>query len=291
MKSKKITRGIFSVVIILLSIIFVIPFLTIISASFTDELTLKQFGYSLIPAKFSLEAYSYIFKYSFGEILSSYGVTIFVSAVGTVCGVTIMSLMAYPLARQDFKYRRVFSFFLYFTMLFSGGMVPSYILISKYLHLTDTIWVLILPQLLSAWNIFLLRTYFSSVPMDILESAKIDGLNERGIFVKMIIPLSKHGVATISLFMLLMYWNEWFASMLYINSDKYISLQYLLVKMLNNAEFLKNNAGAASVNTEVLPGKNLRMATCILAAGPMIAVFPFFQKYFVKGVMVGSVKG
>lgn len=290
MKSKKITRRVFSVMLIILSIVFVIPFLIVLSASFTPEMTLKQFGYSVIPQKLSLEAYEYIFKNSLTQIISSYGVTIFVSTVGTICGVIIMSMIAYPISRPDFKYRKPISFFLYFTMLFSGGMVPSYILISKYLHLTDTIWVLILPQMLGAWNIFLLRTYFASVPTEILESAKIDGLNERGIFIKMIVPLSKHGIATISLFMLLMYWNEWFSSMLYINNDQYVSLQYLLVKILNSVEFLKNNA-AGMVNEEVLPGKNLRMATCILAAGPMIAVFPFFQKYFVKGVMVGSVKG
>ncbi len=290
MKEKKIKKVIFSIVVILLSLLFIVPFVTIISASFSSELSLKQFGYSIIPKEFSLEAYEYIFKYSIDGILSSYAVTIFVSAVGTIAGIIVMSMMAYPLARPDFKYRRIISFFLYFTMLFSGGQVASYILISKYLHLTDTIWVLILPLMLSAWNIFLLRTYFASVPREILESAKVDGLNERGIFVKMIIPLSKHGIATISLFSLLMYWNEWFSSMMYINSDKIVSLQYLLVKMLNNVAFLESDA-SGMLSSQTPPEDNMRMATCILAAGPMIMVFPFFQKYFVKGVMVGSVKG
>lgn len=290
MKKKKLTEIILSVIIIMLSAIFIIPFLCILSASFTSELALKMNGYSIFPSEFSLDAYSFIFENNLDELLKSYGVTIFVSGVGTVLGLIVMCGLAYPISRSDFKYKNIISFFIYFTMLFNGGTVSKYILISNYLHLTDTIWVLILPLMISAWNIFLLRTFFAAVPKEIIESARIDGLKELGIFIKMMIPLSMHGIATIALFTLLMYWNEWYSSMLYINSDKIISLQYMLVKLLNNVKFLTQNTSGI-VTSEVPPEDNIRMATCILAAGPMIMVFPFFQKYFVKGITVGSVKG
>ena len=290
MKKKKISQYICSTIIVLISLIFIVPFLCVLSASFTSEMALKMNGYSIIPSEFSLSAYSFIFENNLDELLSSYGVTIFVAVVGTILGLVFMCGIAYPISRRDFKYKNIISFFIYFTMLFSGGTVSKYIVISNYLHLTDTIWVLILPLMLSAWNIFLLRTYFSAVPNEIVESARIDGLKELGIFTKMILPLSMHGIATVGLFTLLMYWNEWYTSMLYMNNDKIISLQYMLVKLLNNVKFLtKNASGIAS--TEIIPEKNIRMATCILAAGPMVMVFPFFQKYFVKGIMVGSVKG
>lgn len=290
MKKKKLTQFILSAVIILVSALFIIPFLSILSASFTSELALKMHGYTVLPSEFSLEAYSYIFENNLDELLKSYGVTIFVSGVGTVLGLILMCGLAYPISRSDFRYKNTISFIIYFTMLFNGGTVSKYLLISNYLHLTDKIWALILPLMLSAWNIFLLRTYFQAVPKEIIESARIDGLKEIGIFIKMVLPLSMHGIATIALFTLLMYWNEWYSSMLYINSDKIISLQYMLVKLLNNVKFLTQNASGIS-SAEVPPEDNIRMATCILAAGPMIAVFPFFQKYFVKGITVGSVKG
>lgn len=290
MKQKKVTKIVMTVIMIAVAILFLVPFATILSASFSSELSLKQYGYGVLPRQLSIEAYRFIFKNSFGELLNSYKTTIFVSAVGTVGGVLLMSGMAYPLSQKEFKYRRVLGFYIYFTMLFSGGMVPSYILIANYLKMKDTIWVLIVPGLMAGYNVFLLRTYFSSVPAEILESARIDGLSELGIFFKMAIPLSKHGIATISLFMLLSFWNEWFRSMLYINTDKIVSLQYMLVKILNNVNFLTQNASGL-MNAEEIPEENIRMATCVLAAGPMVAAFPFFQKYFVKGVMVGSVKG
>ncbi len=290
MKQKRTTQIILSTIIILVSAIFLIPFLCVVSASFTSEMALKMNGYTILPSEFSLSAYEFIFENNLDELLSSYVVTIFVSVVGTVLGLIFMCGIAYPISRSDFKYKNIISFFIYFTMLFNGGTVAKYILISNYLHMTDTIWVLIIPLMLSAWNIFLLRTYFSAVPKEIVESARIDGLKEIGIFIKMIFPLSLHGIATVGLFTLLMYWNEWYSSMLYMNSDEIISLQYMLVKLLNNVKFLTQNASGIVTN-EILPEDNIRMATCVLAAGPMVIVFPFFQKYFVKGITVGSVKG
>lgn len=276
-------------VMILLSAACLIPFILIISASFTGETALKVDGYSLIPSEFSLEAYKYIFA-SPHDIISAYGVTIFITVFGTIFGTLFMTMLAYPLSREDYKYKNIFSFYIYFTMLFSGGLVPTYLLVAKYLKLKDTVWALIFPILMSGWNVFLLRMFLKSIPISLIEAANLEGASEFKIFFKIIIPLGKVGIVTVALFTALNYWNDWYQSMLYIDNGDITSLQYLLYRVMNKVNLAKEYAGT-SANLEKLPDENLRMALCVIAAGPMLVVFPFFQKYFSKGIIVGSVKG
>ncbi len=275
--------------LIVLSLACLIPFILILSVSFTSESAIQQLGYSLIPTDFSLEAYSYVFRNP-AEVISAYGSTIFITVFGTVLGTLIMSMLAYPMSRADFCLRNVFSFYVYFTMLFSGGLVPTYILVTRYLGLKDTIWALIFPILVSGWNVMLLRMFMTSVPISLIEAASLEGAGEFRIFFSIVFPLSKVGVVTVGLFTALSFWNDWYQAMLYIDHGSLTTLQYMLYRVMNKVNLAKEYGGAALMN-EKLPGENLRMALCVVAAGPMLLVFPFFQKYFSKGIIVGGVKG
>lgn len=286
---KPVSNALNHAVLILLSIICVVPFLLVLSVSFTSEAGINANGYGLIPSQFSTEAYEYIFSNA-GEVVSAYGVTIFITVVGTIVGTIVSAMLAYPLSRKNFKLQSVLSFYIYFTMLFSGGLVPTYLLVTKYLGLKDTITALILPILLSAWNIFLLRTFFSSIPTALIEAVSIEGASEFTIFFKIILPVGKVGVVIIALFSALNYWNDWYQSMLYIDRSNIQSLQYMLYRVMQKTNLAKE-MGGAMIYTEKAPNENLRMALCVVAAGPMLFVFPFFQKYFAKGITVGSVKG
>lgn len=277
--------------LILVALACVLPFFLVISVSLSSEASIVEYGYQLIPKEFSTAAYQYLLKYP-KQVLDAYKVTIIVSVVGTFISVLMMSGLAYPLSRQDFRWRGKLALFIYFTMLFNGGMVPTYIMISRYLHLKNTIFVLILPLLVNAWNVFLLRTFFQKMPVSLVESAKLDGANELYIFFKIALPLTKTGIATITIFMFLAYWNDWYLSMLYMSNDEIVSLQYMMYRILSNVEFL-TKAGAVSggmVDKSSIPDVNIRMAICVIAAGPMIFLFSFFQKYFTKGIVVGAVK-
>ena len=265
------------------------------SASFTDEQTLLAEGYKLFPSQFSLEAYRYVFR-SPGQLIDSYQVTIIYSFLGTFLAVLIMSMMAYPLSRSNYKYKKIVMFFVFFTMLFSGGLIPTYIWNTRFLHLGDTIWIYILPNLVNAFHIIVIRTFFQGLPPALMESAKIDGARELQIFFKIVIPLSKPVIATIALLTLLARWNDWNTALIYIKSKELYSLQYLLQKILREAQFVKDMADAAPVtgidiDMSNLPSETIRFAMCMVAAGPMLVVFPFFQKYFAKGLTVGAVKG
>ena len=280
---------------ILLSLCFVLPILTVLSVSFTDEATLLEAGYSLIPKKFSSLAYSYIFSNP-EDLINGYVVTIFISGVSTFLSLLVTTALAYALSRQNFAYRKFITYYIFFTMLFSGGLVPSYILITQYLHLGNSIWVYIIPGLVSAWNVIVVRTFIHGIPSALVESAKIDGASEYRIYAQIIIPLSKPVIATIGLLTLLGKWNEWQASMLYIRDTRLYTLQYLLQRMLLDAQFAQSMAdnmpGSISIDEVVkVPSESMRFAMCVLAAGPMLVVFPFFQKYFSKGLTVGAVKG
>jgi putative aldouronate transport system permease protein len=204
-------------------------------------------------------------------------------------------MCAYALSRVDFKFRRQITFYLFFTMLFSGGLVPSYILVTRYLHLKDNILSLILPGLVNVFFIFMLRTFFQSLPFSIIESCVMDGAGEFRIFAQIIIPLSKPALATVGLMIMLNYWNEWFSALLYINKNELRPLQYLLQQMLLQVEALtreiSEGSGATMLDPTKVPTETTRMAMAVIATGPMLLVFPFFQKYFVKGLTVGSVKG
>lgn len=294
-KSKRIPNIMINIMFCRGSLVFILPFVLIISASFSDEQTLLSEGYKLIPSVFSTEAYKYVFRNP-QQLLDSYKVTIIYSIVATVLGVVVMAMLAYPLSRPNYKYKKIATFFIFFTMLFSGGLIPTYIWITRYLHLGDTIWVYILPCLVNAFHVIVIRSFFQGLPQALMESAKIDGASELQTFFKIVMPLSKPVIATISLLTLLSRWNDWNTALIYIKSSNLYSLQYLLQKILREAEFVKNMAESSPVagvdlDLSNLPSVTIRFAMCMVAAGPMLIIFPFFQKYFAKGLTVGAVKG
>ncbi|MEK8128027.1 carbohydrate ABC transporter permease [Paenibacillus filicis] len=282
------------VFMVLLSIAFLIPIVAIVSISLSNDGDIAQYGYRLLPARLDLEAYSFIFSTPL-TLLHSYKATLIMSAAGTFLSLVMISTCAYALSRRDFAYRRIITFYLFFTMLFSGGLVPFYILMTHYFHLQNTYAALIIPVLGNVWYVFLMRTFFQQLPDALAESATIDGAGELRIYVSIILPLSKPVLATIGLMQLLTYWNSWYPALLFISQKDMYPLQYLLQVMLQNInEITRNMQDNVMVDLTAaanLPTENMRMAMCILAIGPMLFVFPFFQKYFAKGLTVGSVKG
>ncbi|WP_235886389.1 carbohydrate ABC transporter permease [Paenibacillus cymbidii] len=277
---------------ILFSLFCVVPFLFVLSGSFTDETALTVEGYRLIPAEFSLSAYRYVLERP-DALIRGYLVSAIVTAAGTAFALFVSTLLGYAITRKDYSYRNATSFYIFFTMLFSGGLVPWYILIVNYLHLGDTLFALILPYTVIPMFVLFLKGFLSGIPHELYESAKIDGAGEWTIFVRVVLPLSKPGLATVGLFYALHYWNDWYLSLMFIDNNKLIPLQAILYRLMNDIDFLTKNAVvAASVGVDFsrLPSETARMATAVLAAGPMLVVFPFFQKYFVKGLIVGSVK-
>lgn len=277
-------------VVALMALVCLIPFVLLISASFTAESYIRFHGYNLWPQEFSLEAYGVIFRNP-QTIINAYGVSILITGVGTFLGLMTTTAAAYVLSRQDFKYRNVFSFFFYFTTLFNGGMVSTYIFYIQYLHLKDSLWALILPGLFNVFYLLIMRSFCSAVPSALIESAKIDGAGEYRIFFQIVLPLLKSGMATIGLFLALGYWNDWYNAMLYINSSNKYPLQYMLYNMLQQQQALARIASQLGIVVADLPSNSLKMAMAVVATGPIILVYPFVQKYFVKGVTVGSVKG
>ena len=278
-------------VMLSITALFLIPLLVVVSASFTDEIALTRNGFGIWPSQFSLAAYNYILLDP-SQILRAYGVTAIVTIVGTVLGVVIMSLLAYVLFRHDFTWRRPMAFFVFFTMLFNGGLVPTYILITQYLKLRNTLPVLILPYLVVPWFVFLLRTYFLTLPKEFVESAKIDGANEWQIYRHIIMPLSTPALATIGLFCILMFWNDWWLALLYIDEPKLYPLQYLLFAILRNAEFLSSNASSLAMLTSTRPPlQTTRMAMAVIAIGPVAVAFLVLQRYFIRGITLGGIKG
>lgn len=293
MKKKNIrAQIIITLVFIVICLSVFIPFMLLVSASFSNEKDVVINGFKLIPEHFDLSAYKYVFK-NIDDVLEAYKVTITFSVVGMLLSTLLMALAAYPLSSPKMRGKTGFAFYFYFTMLFSGGLVPTYILITQYLHLNDTMWVYILPGLISPWYVFMMRTFFSEIPASLSESMKIDGASEYRIFFQLIIPLSKPVIATVALFIFLVKWNDWNTSMLYINDQKLISLQYLLQKQLREIQFIEQNVQSSTVDLGVgqIPTTTIQMAMAMVVAGPAMLVFPFFQKYFVKGLRVGAVKG
>ncbi|UKS29518.1 carbohydrate ABC transporter permease [Paenibacillus sp. HWE-109] len=272
------------------AILCLIPFLLLISASITENESIFKDGYRLIPSKFSLEAYQVIFKAPM-DMLRAYSVTIQLTLLGTITGLFVTSMTAYVLQRYDFKYRNHFAFFFYFTTLFSGGLIPAYILVVRYLQLKDHFLSLLLPGLLSAWLIFLMRNFIKTIPDAIIESAKMDGAGDFKIFIRLIVPLATPGLATIGLFIALNYWNDWFHAMLYIEDRKLFPLQYFLYNMLNKAKFAETVVSEASIVLPEVPTESLKMAMAVVATGPIVFLYPFVQKYFVKGLTIGAIKG
>ncbi len=293
---KKISKGnlLIHIFFIFLCVLFITPMLYVISVSFSSQEAIETFGYRLIPKEFSVEAYRYVFRNP-TQLINSYKVTIFNSVVGTALSVLVMAMVAYPLSRSNFRYRKPLTFYIFFTMLFSGGLIPSYILNTQYLGLGNNILIYIIPSLASAYNIIIIRTFFQQLPQELMESAKLDGAGELRIFSQIVIPLSKPVIATIALMTMLVKWNDWYTTLIYIRDSELFTLQYMLQKILREVEFMKAMAQSSmgisiDLSTE-LPEEPARFAMVIVAAGPMLVIFPFFQKYFTRGLTIGAVKG
>lgn len=281
-------------ILILVTVVTVIPMILTISVSFTDSMTITMGGYKLIPEKFSLLAYEWIFR-SPDQLLTGYKNSIILTGVGTLLNLLITSMVAYPLSRRDFAYRSFISAFLFFTMIFSGGMVPSYILIVRYLNLKNTLLAIMLPALAAPFNIFLLRVLFQDIPVSLLEAAKIDGSSDWGTLFRIVLPLSKPALATLALMMALGYWNEAFSAILYIDTaDKY-PIQLILNNITKIVDMVKTSGAVSGnpymVDPNSIPSDSIMFAMMVIASLPMIFLFTFLQKYFVKGMTTGAVKG
>lgn len=286
---------IFNIVIALFAISCVLPFFFVIMISLTQEASLAEMGYRFWPKEFSTAAYSYIFAGDMSKkIFQAFGVTIFVTVLGTLVNASMTSLYAYVISRSNFPFRRFFTVFALVTMLFTPGMVANYLVVKNLLGLNDTIWALILPLALGPFNILVMRSFFKkTVPDSIIESARIDGASEMRIFRSIVLPLAVPGIATISLFAALGYWNDWLNALLYIQRDNLVPLQYLLMKIQNNLDFLARNAGLGAQiqgGLAALPSESARMAIVVVSTLPIALTYPFFQRYFVGGLTIGGVK-
>ncbi|AIQ25966.1 MULTISPECIES: carbohydrate ABC transporter permease [Paenibacillus] len=291
-KYTRMLHAIAYVVIIGLSVACLLPFLLIISASLTSNESIIRDGYHLIPGQFSLEGYKTVFIFP-DEVLRAYTVTIVTTVVGTTLGLFFMTMAGYVLARKDFKYRNTFSFYIYFTTLFGGGLVPWYIMITKYLGLLDSYAVLVLPGLMTPFLIILMKNFVkSAVPEELFDSGKIDGAGDFRIYWQIVLKLSMPGIATVGLFLALYYWNDWFTSSLFINDTHKYQLQFYLYNVINSAQFIAQMGAGTGVSlaTEV-PAESTKMAMAIVVTGPILFLYPFVQRYFVKGLTIGAVKG
>ena len=281
-----------------LAVLCILPLLLILIVSFTDESALAANGYSFFPTLFSAESYGFLFK-DFSVVARAYAITVGVTVVGTFVNIAINAMYAYVISRSDFPYRRFFGVAVLITMLFSGGMVPFYYVYVNFLHVKDSLLALLLPGLSLGFNVFIMKTYFTTnLPFEVVESAKIDGAGEIRTFFKIVLPMCLPILATVGLFTAIYYWNDFFNSMLFIEKEKLFNLQYTMQRSLMNLEFLKRNlalVGGASHNFTAalmqIPSEGVRMAMVIVGIGPVILVYPFFQKYFIRGLTVGSVKG
>ena len=292
MTESKVFNRVSTLILTVLVILTLLPILLIVIASFTAENALLQNGYSFLPQKWSLDAYYYIIKQG-SVILRSYGVSVLVTVVGTLLSLIITTTLAYPMARTSFKYRNILSFFVFFTMLFNGGIVPSYIMWTNYFHIKNTIFALIIPNyLVTAFNVILVKNfYMNNIPASLIEAAQLDGASELQIFYKLIFPMARPVVATICLFTGLCYWNDWTNGLYYVDDQKLYSIQLLLMKIMNNIEALKANANLMGANAVSLPGTSVRMAIAFIGIIPILIIYPFVQKYLVEGVVIGAVKG
>ena len=292
--SAKIFHAVAFLILLILAIVCILPIILIVVASFTDETTLLADGYRFFPKKYGLEAYVYLWKQSV-MMFRAYKISISVTVIGTLISLVLSTMFAYPLSRKDFIYRNFFSFFVFFTMLFSGGIVPSYMMWTKFFHIKDTIWALIIPSyLMNAFNILLIRNYYTNnIPDALIEAARIDGASEFLTFRRVIIPLSVPVIATVGLFTGLAYWNDWINGLYYINDPSLYSIQNLLIRLMNNIQYLNSGAAAGVVSggTSTLPSTSVRMAIAVVGVIPVVIAYPFLQKYLIRGTVIGAVKG
>ena len=289
-KGEKIEQVIIYVVLTIFALCAVLPFIILLASSFSDEQAIKTFGYSFWPREWSTYAYEYLFKANLPAILRAYGITLFVTVFGTCLSLVITPMIAYALSRRDFKRASVYSFLVFFTIIFNGGVVPSYIMWNNLFNIKNTIWALIFPSLLTnGFMITIAKNFFSSaIHPALIEAAKIDGANEFSIYTKIVLPQSLPIMATVGLMIGLAYWNDWVNGLYYITQTEMYSLQVMLNSILMNAQAMAAMGGSASGMT--LPSTTVRMAIAVIGVVPVMALYPFFQQYFVKGIMMGGVK-
>lgn len=283
----------FNIIVGIFSLSCILPFLFVIIISLTDEGSLFRKGYSFLPEQYSFFGYEYLFTLK-DQIVQALFITMFVTVVGTTLNVFFTTLYAYAISRKDFKYRRFFTLIALVTMLFGAGVIPTYIVMTSFLNLKDTVLALIVPMLLSPFNIMVMRTFFKkTIPDSLIESARIDGASEIRIFFQICLPLALPGIATIALFTALAFWNDWYNALLYIQSENLVPLQYLLMKIQSNIDYLSENATAGAALAGVagsIPKEATRMAMVVISTLPIACLYPFFQRYFVKGLTIGGVK-
>lgn len=285
-----IIRGIGYVFVTFYALCCVFPFLIIVGTSFTSETVIRAEGVKLIPKEATLKAYEMVCKS--GAIWYSYALTITLTLVGTAIGLSVIAMTGYALQRKDFPFRNGISFFIYFTSLFQAGLAPYYLLMTQYYHLKDSYFAVLLPLLMSPWLIILMKNFVKSIPHEITESGKIDGAGDMKIFTALILPMLKPALATIGLFLALGYWNEWYQSSLFLSSKvTTFPLQYNLYKVVNEVQSLKNSVAGQFISLSDIPTESLKMATAVMATGPIVFLYPFVQKYFIGGITVGAVKG
>lgn len=293
-RADRITQGVSHIFLLILAIGSIIPFIILLSSSLSDEASILKDGYSFFPKEFSFAAYEYLLNNS-SSIFRAYGITIFVTVFGTLVSLAMTSFLAYALSRRDLPYRNVFAFFVFFTLLFNGGLVPTYLVYTQIFDVKNTIWALIIPGLLmNGFNVLLMRTFFiTSIPEPIIESARMDGAGEFRTFFSIILPLSLPILATIGLLQTIIYWNDWFNGLIYITEPSLFSIQNMLNRMLSDIQFLATTNFGSNTSTAAaeIPTTGVRMAIAVIGVLPILIAYPFFQKYLVKGIALGSVKG
>ncbi|MBJ6362251.1 carbohydrate ABC transporter permease [Paenibacillus sp. MAHUQ-46] len=291
-KRTSFSQWIMILLISLFSLSCLLPFVMVISGSLSTEQDIMQYGYSLFPKTITFDSYKILFLGS-NRIIDAYGISIFVTVVGTALSLFVTAMGGYVMARRSFKYRNILSVYVIITMLFNGGLVPWYIICVRYLDLKDTLWALILPMLANAFNMFLIRNFMLSIPEDLHESAKMDGAGEFLIFYRLICPLALPVLATVGLFVSLSYWNDWFLGLMFVDKQELQPLQLLLRTLVSNVEFLRSSSNAAAMQriSAQIPSESMKMALTVVTIGPIVFLYPFVQRFFVKGLMVGAVKG
>lgn len=284
----------FNLMFLVIAVACIAPVLLVLAISVSDELSIRHNGYQFWPETFSTKGYDYLLRAG-DAIWRAYGISIFVTVVGTLLSLFVITLYAYPLSRSAFKYRYQFSFFAFFTMIFGGGLVPWYIVYTQLIPIKNSIWILIVPYLMNTWFMMIMRTFYkATVPESIIESARMDGAGEFRTYFTIVLPLCKAGLATVGLFCTLNYWNDFFLAMVFVNDNKNFNIQYLMYQTLVAVQNLLNNSNQISNANQILanlPSESVRMAIAVISIGPIVLAYPFFQKYFVKGLTIGAVKG
>lgn len=287
----KLPLVLFYFLLTVISAFCIFPILFAVIGSFTSEAEVASHGFRLFPESLTLDTYKYVFLTQGKKLVNAYKISIINTIAGTAISLFVTITYAYVISVRDFKMGNKFAFFAYFTMLFNGGMLAWYLICTQYLGLKDNMWAMILPYCMNVFNMYLMRNFFKGLPYELVESAKIDGAGHFRILLQVILPLSKAGVVTIALFYALQYWNDFYLPLMLINKDNLFSIQYILYKMMSNIQYLASNPTGAMASHVILPTQTIKMAITCIAIGPIILCYPFIQKYFVKGVTVGALKG